>query len=118
MEFNLVMVGKRIKEARMKKDFSQAELAELIDVSVVYISYVENAKRQVRLEMLDRIANALEVTAVELLTGNQAYDHAQYKTDIDKLLSDCTNHEKCIIFETIRSLKNTLRENNYILLKI
>lgn len=97
----------------MKKHLSQAELAELIDVSVVYISYIENAKRKIRLEPLVRIAYALEVGVDKLLTGNQIYDMKQYQTDIDMVLGDCTSYEKSVLVEAMRSLKNILRDNDF-----
>lgn len=116
MGVNLVMIGKRIREARLKKHLSQAELAELIEVSVVYISYLENAKRQAGLKVLDRIANTLEVTVDELLTGNQIDVHTQHKKDIDSILADCTGYEKSILFDAMCSLKKTLRENAFVFL--
>ena len=46
------------------------ELAEIADLSTVYISYIENAKRKPSLESLIKISNALEITIDELLYGD------------------------------------------------
>ena len=38
---NYYTIGQRVKEARKKKRLSQADLADLIDKSTSYISYME-----------------------------------------------------------------------------
>jgi len=73
--------------------------------------------KNVAFDVLIRIANVLDVTADELLAGNQIHDHTQYQSDVCRILDDCTNHEKCIIVENMRSLKDILRENTYLLLE-
>lgn len=40
-------IGRRIKEVRVLRGISQAELAELIDMSAAYISHMETAKKHV-----------------------------------------------------------------------
>ena len=114
MTVNFKLLGKRIREVRKQQGISQAYLAEEADVSATYISRIETAKKQVSLKVLLSIANALEVTVDELLTGNQIYDMVQYQTDIDVILADCTSFEKIILIEAIRSSKGILRENTHI----
>ena len=70
MTLNYLIIGKRIKEARKKKHLSQAQLCELVGLSNGYISYIETASKGVSLDALVRIANALNVTADELLAEN------------------------------------------------
>lgn len=55
--------------------------------------------------------NVLEVTIDELLSGNQRYDPAEYQTDMDILMDDCNSYEKRVIFDMVRALKVSLREN-------
>ena len=46
MEINYALIGKRIRETRKQRGLSAEELAEIADLSTVYISYIENAKRE------------------------------------------------------------------------
>ena len=46
MEINYALIGKRIRETRKQRGLSAEELAEIADLSTVYISYIENAKRK------------------------------------------------------------------------
>ena len=42
MEINYALIGKRIRETRKQRGLSAEELAEIADLSTVYISYIEN----------------------------------------------------------------------------
>ena len=113
MEINYTLIGKRIRETRKQRGLSAEELAEIADLSSVYISYIENAKRKPSLESLIKISNALEITIDELLYGNLLYNPTEYQTDIDLLMADCTSTEKRYIFEVLSAIKNILRINDW-----
>ena len=54
-------IGKSIKKYRLEKGLSQKELAELIGCAEITIRQYESGKRQPRLDVLNRIAGALEM---------------------------------------------------------
>ena len=87
MEINYALIGKRIRETRKQRGLSAEELAEIADLSTVYISYIENAKRKPSLESLIKISNALEITIDELLYGNLLYNPDVYKRQVIENLS-------------------------------
>ena len=95
---NYELIGRRIRELRLQQKITQERLAELIDMSVPYVSYIETAKKKPSLETLIRISNALGITMDELLTGNQLHNPTDYQTDIDLLLAECSQNEKRLIF--------------------
>ena len=51
---------KKITQIRIAKGLNQKQLAALIYVTPPIISYIENRKRDTTIEMLQRIADALE----------------------------------------------------------
>lgn len=112
MILDLIRIGLQVKEARQYKQMSQAELAESINLSVSYVSYIETGSKQVSLESLIRMANVLGVTVDYLLTGTQTHDTLTYFTEASRLLSDCNPYERNIILETMSSLRRSLRNNN------
>lgn len=67
MYINYLKIGKRIKKERIKQQLSQMKLADLADLSVPFICYIETGKRKISLESLMRIADALNVSADVLL---------------------------------------------------
>jgi len=111
MALNSKFIGRMIKESRIQKHMSQAVLAELIDMSVAYISYIETAKKQASLEALVRIAEVLGVTVDTLLTGNQVNDSTEYHTEMALLFKGCSSYEKRIVYEISLAAKKSLVEN-------
>lgn len=111
MALNTKMIGRRVKESRIQKHMSQETLAELIDLSVTYISHIETAKKQASLESLVRIADALGVTVDNLLNGNQANDPTEYIADLALLFENCSSYEKRIVYEIALATKKSLVEN-------
>ena len=65
------ILANNIKYYRLKKGLSQEELAELLETTPVYLSSLENAKRNIRLDYIEHIANILEVNIKELFTERE-----------------------------------------------
>ena len=106
-------IGKRIKEIREQNNLSQAELAEATNLSVSYISHVENAKRKASLESVLRIVNALGITVDELLAGVQLHNPTSCQTDIDLLMAECSEKEKRFVYEIIKASIEALHHNGW-----
>jgi transcriptional regulator with XRE-family HTH domain len=107
------LIGLRIKEIRKRRGITQAQLAEMTDLSVPYISYLENGKKKISLETLIRMCNALEVTLDDLLAGVQTSNRMDYQTDIGLLLRDCSTEERRFLFEVIKANREILHRNNW-----
>ncbi len=65
----LAGVGVTIREFRQKAGLSQDALADRMDLSTPYISMLESGKRYPSIEMLIRIALALEVRPGDMLNS-------------------------------------------------
>lgn len=113
MMINYIHICKRIKEYRTAKKITQAELAEMIDRSVQYVSQIERSIKFPSLETVILIANALEITVDQLLNGNQFNYEFEYFTEINKILSECNSYERSVIYEVAMATKIALRENQW-----
>lgn len=60
-------VGRRIREARQDRGWTQTVLAEQVRLSATYLSHVEHGRKQISLEALVRIATALDLSLNQLL---------------------------------------------------
>lgn len=69
MENIKVKFGQRVKELRLTKGYSQEKLAELSDLDRTYIPGIESGKRNVSINVLQKIANAFNISLSELLKG-------------------------------------------------
>lgn len=65
MEILGIFAG-NVKKQRMKKELTQAGLADRAELHVTYINAVENCRRNISLTNVERIARALGVEAYEL----------------------------------------------------
>lgn len=117
MSVNFKLIGKRVKEVRTEKGISQAELAEKCKTSAQYLSQIENGRKQASLQTLVSVAEVLEVSLNELLSGNQVNNPAEYQRDVFRIFEGCSSYEKRVLFELLRSAKEILQENHSILEK-
>lgn len=113
MIIDYLLIGMRVREIRLSAKFTQEMLAELSDLSPVYISNIENNKKKPSLESVIKIANALGITVDELLTGNLLSHPSDYQTDIDALMYDCDKYEKRLLYEILKFTKDTFRKNQW-----
>ena len=61
------LVGRRIRELREKRSWSQEELGERSGLHRNYVGGIERGERNVGLENIDRLASALGVRPRDLL---------------------------------------------------
>jgi transcriptional regulator with XRE-family HTH domain len=66
----LVKFGQRVREERTKRGFSQEELADIAGVHRTYIGMIERAEKNITLENIEKIADALGLKPDELLRFN------------------------------------------------
>jgi len=64
-------VGQRIKELRLALKLSQEALANKADVDRTYMTDVENGRRNISVEVLERIVIALEVSYSEFFNSKE-----------------------------------------------
>ncbi|HSZ87267.1 MAG TPA: helix-turn-helix transcriptional regulator [Puia sp.] len=62
-------VGQRIKELRKELELSQEALALKAEVDRTYMTDVENGRRNISIEILEKIIKALEVSSQSFLTA-------------------------------------------------
>lgn len=109
MDINYISIGKRIRELRSEKKWTQAFLAEKSGIEPSNISHIERAATKLSLPTLISVANALEVGLDELVYGTIVKSNHVSVKMIDDLLSDCTQTELKAITEIIKTTKTVLR---------
>lgn len=62
-------IGQRIRQLRHIQDYTQAEFAELIDVSINFLSEIENGKKGLSQDTLAKICRQLGTSADYILFG-------------------------------------------------
>lgn len=80
------IVASRIREVRLLRGMTQAEVAQVSGIAVHEISKMENGKRAPRLESLEKIALALRVAPSELLQAHATDAGLDEVMEISQLL--------------------------------
>lgn len=100
--------GKQLQKYRERAGYSQEKLAEKIECSTIFISYIERGIKSPSLDNLIRLANALDVSADQLLgTAISTYNLTMLK-DIEKriqLLPAVRQKKLLEIFDDIISVE-------------
>ncbi|MEW4565776.1 helix-turn-helix transcriptional regulator [Bremerella sp. JC770] len=65
----LVRFGKRVRELRSEKGYSQESFADTCELDRTYIGGIERGERNLALRNIERIANTLGISMAELMEG-------------------------------------------------
>ena len=64
-------IGQRIRQLRHMYDYTQAEFAELIDISINFLSEIENGKKGLSQDTLAKVCRQLNTSADYILFGGK-----------------------------------------------
>ena len=112
MAIDSVSIGNQIKKYRNRKGISQEELGAAVFVTGKHLSYVETGTKAPSLELLILIANALEVSADDLLVDNLMHTSSPVGQELHAILQDCDNDEKEMLIRLVKFMKELFREFN------
>ncbi len=102
-------IGSRIREARLKQNMSQQQLAEKANLSLPLISVIERGKSQMQLVTFIKIAEALQVSTDELIRPDIPEVKVLFSKDFSDLLSDCTPAQIDTIMRIAAEVKNSMK---------
>lgn len=98
-------MGSRIKKARLNQNLTQEQLAELLDMSVSYVSLIERGSRNATVETLLNIADVLHVSVASLLQDSTDLDRDEEQNNIwYELTKNRTWEEKDMILQTVKTI--------------
>lgn len=104
-------IGLRIRNARVDRKMSQAELAAKANISLPHISSIELGKTKMLLSTFTRVIEALQVSADSILRANVPTVTTMYASEIAELFEDCTTSELESLKAIVKNLKATMRNN-------
>lgn len=89
--YDFGMMGNRVKQARKAKRYTQAELAEFIDMNPKNVSQLERGMTGISLSTLISICNTLDISADYILFGIK---DSEQKNAITIMLSELSETEQ------------------------
>lgn len=69
-------VAGNVRRLRKERGYTQEELSELAGINRNYTGMIERGERSPTVDILEKLANALEIDPVALLTAGSAKDQA------------------------------------------
>ena len=99
MNIDYKIIGERIKVIRRKKGLTQEDLAEEMDVTVAYLSRIENGRSTINLKRLLEVCNILETNPGELLLGVSLEDKSYLSKELSEVLKKCDMEKQRLIYE-------------------
>ena len=105
----LGQIGSRVRHLRKEHGLSQEDLGERAGLSYKYIGEIERGQTNPTVDVLFRIASALNVQLDELFFDVEGYKHAsrksQLRQEIAHILSSMTLSQLQIVLRIVRALK-------------
>ena len=108
MAIDYEALGKRISNARKQVGITQEALGEQLNMTRKHISVIETAINRPSQDTLVDIANALNVSADDLLVDSLTHSASTADSEIHRLLLDCNTTEQEILTRTVKELKAIL----------
>ena len=102
---NLKEIGNRIKKYRKQKGFTQAQLAEIIDISTIHMSHLETGSVAMSLECMIKVCNALEVSPDDLLIGEFELNNNATIKQLAEITKNLSSDENKLLIDFALLLK-------------
>lgn len=103
MESIKTLFGRKIKELRLKKHFTQAKLAELVNVDNKHISCIESGKNFPSPDLIERLSKAFEVEPKDFFEFYHLEEIDDLKKSISKMLEKLDKNDLILTYKYIRT---------------
>ena len=104
MALDYNVIGSRIKQARLAKNYTQEELAEKIDISVAFLSRVERGNSHINLKRLNQLCGLLDVSEAYLLNGASSNSENYLDKEFAELLKSCSPEKQRLIYNVAKTI--------------
>ncbi len=111
-------IGKRIRDLRLEHHYTQAELSEALNVSVNFISELENGKKGMSVDTLSELCRYFNISADYIIFGK--HQELQTMKSIEKTVNQLPLEYISVLLEYLQALYkirnveiNTENENKF-----
>lgn len=100
---NKKLLGKRIKEIRKHKGYTQEQLSEMIDIETSSLSGIESGRFFPSLHVLDKMSSVLEVDLIEFFKFSTVDIPQDIDAELEKIIRNQDNNNKILIYKILKS---------------
>ncbi|OGW11166.1 MAG: hypothetical protein A2W77_03585 [Nitrospinae bacterium RIFCSPLOWO2_12_39_16] len=98
------LIGARIKSIRDAKGMTQERLAEVMDINSKYLSNIERGKENPTLDMLIKLANALEVEMWEMFDFGHEVSLKELRETMSRFLKELDDEKLRMAVKLLRAV--------------
>lgn len=103
MIFEPKQFGIVLKKARIDKKLTQAELAEILDISLSYLKDLERFRNNPSYEVFEKVIRFFNLSADSVIYPNHNLNDDTYQK-LDRLLTRCDKEQLKVILATTEAL--------------
>lgn len=100
---NKKLIGKRIKELRRNKGYTQEQLSELVGIETSSLSGIESGRFFPSLHVLDKMANVLRIQLADFFNFFTVDIPENLDEEISNIISSQDNNNKKIIYKLLKA---------------
>lgn len=101
-----VLLGKRIKELRKKRGFTQDYLAEKLGIEPRQLSKLETGRHYPSFETVVALLDTFDITFEELISYNHLDNSIDFKKVIIENIKKIDSEKACYVYKVLRGLMN------------
>lgn len=105
MELDYAAIGKRIARRRKELGLRQVQVCEMAEINDKYLSCIERATSIPSLEVIMKLALALDTTPDEFLTGTVRYESDEWR-DVAELMRGMNTNQLMLAKSFLNWLSN------------
>lgn len=103
MDFDPKQFGIVLKNARMDRKLTQAELAEELDISLSYLKDLEGFRNSPSLEMFEKIIRYFNLSADSVVYPDAPAKDSAYE-QLQRLSAQCSEYQLKVLIATAKAL--------------
>lgn len=93
-----------LRNLRKSRGLTQEKLAELVEVDFRYISFIENARNFPSAELIEKLANALNVDYTTMFSFEEDFTRKDIETRLSKIIKYLDNKNLKILYKLAEDL--------------
>ena len=106
MALDYMIIGERLKKARIDKKLTQENLAEKLDVSIAFLSRIERGSSHINLKRLSEICQILGVTEGYILNGASINADNYLTSEFNDILNSVSPEKQKLIYAIAKVIAN------------
>lgn len=98
------LLGNRIKSLRIHKGLSQDKLGELAGLNGKYLGEVERGSSNISLMNLSKLADALDVSLLSLLSASHERPRPELLAELHRLIDETDDTQLKVIYRVVAAV--------------